>query len=397
MIDKRIEGILTMICELARGNFSMRIKHTQNNDDVDAVIVGLNMLAEEFAAREASRKDLQEVIETSSRLHEDLYEHAADIFICVDLSDFSIMKSNQALTDITGHERTELLNMTIYDIFGEDQREQTQHGIAQFAEHGYLKEYEMILPIVTGEHIDVSISATPIYNDHNHLIAMQMILHDISQHVMLDQQFENKLRSEVNKRTNALQLANRQLQQEIERCKLMEARLQEIAQHDILTGLPNRLQFETSLDREIARAKRHQHFFALLLIDLDYFKDVNDTYGHPFGDELLCHAGDRLKESLRSEDFVARLGGDEFIVILNEIESYQDASFVAQHLLDSLNQPYLIEDTQLHISASIGIAFYPEDGDNSTTLVKHADIAMYRAKDLGRNGYQTYHTPESYA
>lgn len=160
--------------------------------------------------------------------------------------------------------------------------------------------------------------------------------------------------------------------------------------HDRLTDLPNRLLFDYRLPLALETAKNHKHKLAVCFLDLDRFKIINDTLGHAIGDKLLQTASERLTKCLRENDTIARWGGDEFILLLPQINSKQDAAKVATRLLEVLQPAFDIEGHQLYISCSIGIAVYPNDGKNPETLLKNADVALYRAKEQGRNNYQLY-------
>jgi diguanylate cyclase (GGDEF)-like protein/PAS domain S-box-containing protein len=162
------------------------------------------------------------------------------------------------------------------------------------------------------------------------------------------------------------------------------------AQHDMLTGLPNRALFNDRLEVSIAHAKRNHHLLAVLFLDLDRFKWVNDTLGHIYGDELLKNVASRLRNCLREVDTLARIGGDEFTVILPEVSSRDDVSMVSQKVLTTLEQPFILNNREITISASIGIALFPEHGDSIDALTKSADIAMYHVKWKGKNGYMHY-------
>ncbi|MEW6563291.1 MAG: EAL domain-containing protein [Pseudomonadota bacterium] len=172
--------------------------------------------------------------------------------------------------------------------------------------------------------------------------------------------------------------------------KHIEEKMKHQASYDGLTGLPNRRMFGDRLREEIAKAQRTGGKVALLFIDLDRFKNVNDTLGHDFGDRLLTDAAQRIRHGVRESDTVARLGGDEFVVIAPGIEQAATLGRLAQHLIDVLCAPFALEQHTAYISASIGIASYPADTDSSETLITHADQAMYAAKERGRNGYHFY-------
>ena len=176
--------------------------------------------------------------------------------------------------------------------------------------------------------------------------------------------------------------------------KRMEQQLKDMATHDALTGLPNRRLFTDRLNVALAQAQRNHRPLAVLMLDLDKFKDVNDTLGHNVGDQLLKAVGKRLVDCLRSSDTVARLGGDEFILLLPEITSVEDGPVVAQKILDVFAKPFVLDADELNITTSIGIAAYPRDAEDADTLIKNADMAMYAAKHQGRNSYQLWPTEQ---
>lgn len=166
-----------------------------------------------------------------------------------------------------------------------------------------------------------------------------------------------------------------------------ESRLRYIAQHDKLTGLASRELFSDRLEQAMAMARRHHSSFAVLYLDLDEFKPINDQYGHDAGDALLQNVADRLHHCVREVDTVARIGGDEFAIILVEIETAADAELVAEKMIQVFNTKFRINGCDCRISASIGIAVYPSDSEHAEDLVRCADKAMYRAKLAGKNSY----------
>ncbi len=162
------------------------------------------------------------------------------------------------------------------------------------------------------------------------------------------------------------------------------------AHHDTLTGLPNRILFNDRLEHGIEQAKRHKKKLALFFIDLDHFKQINDSLGHQVGDRVLVAVTERLKAKIRKEDTLARLGGDEFTIIMENLKKIQNASLLAQKIQEVLTQPLHIEGHTLYISCSIGISLYPQDDTDANHLIKYADAAMYKAKEEGRNNFQFY-------
>ena len=162
-----------------------------------------------------------------------------------------------------------------------------------------------------------------------------------------------------------------------------------LATHDKLTGLPNRMLFADLARRHLARAQRLHGGFALMFIDLDRFKPINDNFGHKAGDQLLVDVASRLRDCVRQTDVVSRFGGDEFVALVGDLRNNQDVSAIAEKLIDVLSRPYagIVPDTELRVTPSIGIAFYPDDAEDIDTLLRQADMAMYRAKERGRATY----------
>jgi diguanylate cyclase (GGDEF)-like protein/PAS domain S-box-containing protein len=172
--------------------------------------------------------------------------------------------------------------------------------------------------------------------------------------------------------------------------KESEARLDQLAHHDPLTGLPNRLLLNARAEHALARARRNEKQMAVLFLDLDHFKYINDTLGHPAGDLLLQHVAERLKKCVRDEDTISRLGGDEFTVVLEDLDDAGAASLVARKILAALSEKTTLFGREVFVTCSIGISLYPGDGEDIVTLFKNADSALYRAKDQGRDTYQFY-------
>lgn len=169
-----------------------------------------------------------------------------------------------------------------------------------------------------------------------------------------------------------------------------QRRIQHLAYHDALTGLPNRMLFMDRIDQAISRAQREEGQFALLFIDIDHFKVINDSMGHDAGDQLLNLISMRLRDILRKSDTVARLGGDEFTVIIEYLQHSDDVIQITKNILSALDLPAEVNGKEVYVGGSIGIAMYPQDGENFGVLLKNADTAMYKAKELGRNTFQFY-------
>jgi diguanylate cyclase (GGDEF)-like protein len=172
--------------------------------------------------------------------------------------------------------------------------------------------------------------------------------------------------------------------------KMIEQKIEYMAHHDALTGLPNRVLAHDRMERAIAYAREHNTMSALLFIDLDGFKAINDTLGHSIGDRVLQSVSQRLRECLRERDTLSRQGGDEFLLILSALTTLIDIKIIAEKLIEAFDQPFYVQNHPLSLSASIGISRYPDDGADFETLLQSADMAMYKAKESGKNTYRFY-------
>ena len=198
------------------------------------------------------------------------------------------------------------------------------------------------------------------------------------------------LERRVDERTAELASANHHLEAEIAERRIADERVVHMAHHDVLTGLPNRTLLTDRVEQAITRAERSDAKLAVLFLDLDRFKNVNDSLGHAIGDQLLRAVSTRLVSCLRAGDTAARLGGDEFIISLPDVNSGAEAALVAARILEELAKPFTVSGHQLPAAVSIGIALYPDDGDCAQTLLRNADTAMYHAKESGRANYQFF-------
>ncbi|MBI5753319.1 MAG: EAL domain-containing protein [Hydrogenophilales bacterium] len=216
--------------------------------------------------------------------------------------------------------------------------------------------------------------------------ALRATVHEAFHHHELQQQKAGLLRE--------IELANQQLTGlNLELARGLEAKAEELARlanYDAVTGLPNRVLFSDRLHQALAHGERNASLVGLMLLDLDRFKYVNDSLGHPVGDELLHIIGERLQQALRSGDTVARGGGDEFMFVLNDLRDPSGAADIAQKLLECLSGAYQLAGSEVFMTGSIGISIYPNDGPDAVTLVKNADAALFHAKSEGRNNYQSY-------
>jgi diguanylate cyclase (GGDEF)-like protein len=254
--------------------------------------------------------------------------------------------------------------------------------------------------VITAPLLRLSVIARRISTEKNYSLRVQdygsdeigTLIHDFNDMLeeiqLRDEQLRvhrQDLENRVTQRTLELELANRQLAESKEKAENVARHMEYHAHHDSLTGLPNRALLDDRLRVELSHARRDSSMLALLYLDLDRFKVINDSLGHVTGDQLLRVVSRRLHTCLRDGDTVARLGGDEFIVLLPRISSAADAGRIGNKIIESLNETCNCGGHELHITTSVGVSIYPHDGTDIETLIKHADISMYRAKEIGRN------------
>jgi diguanylate cyclase (GGDEF)-like protein/PAS domain S-box-containing protein len=274
--------------------------------------------------------------------------------------------SNRTYDDWFGIPYERMQGRTVSEVFGDEAYGRMRPDIERC-----LSGANVQFELVTGEGSQrrtLQVSCVPQLDPKGEVLGIYMLANDVTQ---------------LKRAQEDLRYAAIQLQHDARR-------LEFLAHHDTLTGLPNRAMFSERAREAVAHARRHQKTAALLFVDLDNFKTVNDTLGHDVGDALLKIISSRLRASVRGDDFIARIGGDEFCVLLQDIADPREAASVAQKLVHELNKPYRIAEHQVSSGASIGIACVPQDGDDVATLLRLADLAMYRAKELGRNGYQFF-------
>ncbi|MCJ7664453.1 MAG: PAS domain S-box protein, partial [Desulfobacterales bacterium] len=300
------------------------------------------------------RKLAEATLKNSEERYRTLVESSTDAILMLDREKNAIT-CNQAFLDLTGYQKNEVEGQSIR-IVHPSEESFLAYGKATYPlveRVGSLRE-EWDLKRKDGTIFSAEIVASPIRAPDGTTMGYICIIRDITER------------------------------------KRAEEELEYMATHDSLTGLPNRTLFSDRLSMALTQARRSQKNLAVMLLDLDYFKDVNDTLGHSVGDQLLCAVGDRLKGLLRRGDTIARIGGDEFLLLLPEMLEIEYATTIAQKVLQAFREPFTCNEHQLHITTSIGIALFPDDGENADTLMKSADIAMYRAKNKGRDSFQRY-------
>lgn len=267
-------------------------------------------------------------------------------------SDLRFTYCSDGVYDVMGFTAQEMMGKTLFDFVVPDEKSYLTQLKENIIPHR--------LPIVSleswnvhrdGRKVALVISGTPILNDELQLLGYRGVFKDVTEQ------------------------------------KRAEERVKYLAYYDVLTGLPNRTLFMDRLQMELAHAKRDQTQLAVMFLDLDNFKYVNDTLGHAAGDQLLKNVADRLQKCLRSTDTIARLGGDEFTILATFRQGSNEPQIINEKILKVLSQPFCIKDSFFNISTSIGVAIFPCDGNDSEELVKNADMAMYKAKENGKNGY----------
>ena len=291
--------------------------------------------------------------EAQVRLHSAAMNAANDLIAIVDPNG-TIVSANEALKRQTGYSQEEVVGRHLALLWPQQLNGQYLDRIWAAVKAGHAWNGEMLCMARDNTSYTADVSITPLPSEHGRIKHLVAIARNISDK------------------------------------KAYEDQLDYQAHHDALTGLPNRLAFSDRLEEMVSdRRNRHDHC-AVLFIDLDRFKLVNDTMGHHAGDALLVDVASRLASCLREDDVLARMGGDEFTVLLRHIQSPEQAGAVAYRMLEHVSQPFVICDNRLVIGASIGISLYPENARNVVGLLKSADAAMYRAKELGRNNCQFY-------
>jgi diguanylate cyclase (GGDEF)-like protein/PAS domain S-box-containing protein len=295
--------------------------------------------------------------EQQLKLFAKVFENALEGISITD-ADGNIIAVNQAFTDITGYQASEVLNQNPRILRSE------RHGPEFYQDmwQSLLQKGSWVGEIwnrrANGEPFPEILSISSICDEKGKTTHYVAVFHDITE------------------------------------MKLKEEQIKHQAYHDALTGLPNRFLAIDRLSMSLANAKRKQSQVAVFYMDLDNFKHVNDSLGHPVGDLLLQQVGQRLISLVREEDTVARLGGDEFQIIGAHITAKDEAINLAKRLLQGFNSPFTIAPHELSVTLSIGIAIYPQDGEDADTLVKNADAALYRAKSAGKNNFALFTTGE---
>jgi diguanylate cyclase (GGDEF)-like protein/PAS domain S-box-containing protein len=314
------------------------------------------------------------------------------------LEDGRYVDVNPGFEGFTGYKRAEVMGRTALEIGVWPDPAERARFVEELKRAGTLKGFPARLRNRQGDVRNVELSASTVELRGEMLVVI--VVRDITErrHDEIELKlYRERLEHLVEERTVALRGANEQLLETNQRLEIAhnhllqtEKRIRYMAQHDVLTGLPNRALLQDRVTQAITQAYRDSKLMALLFIDLDNFKQINDSLGHLVGDDLLRLVAARLTQCVRRTDTVARLGGDEFVICLPGMDSGTDAALLAQKVLDSLEAPFIIDEQELHASASIGISIFPADGIDAESLMQAADTSMYHAKELGRANYQFF-------
>lgn len=283
-----------------------------------------------------------------ARQYEAIVESSEDAIISKDLSG-RVTSWNRSAERIFGYSAAEMIGQPMTLLMPAERLDEEGRILERICRGEKVEHFETVRLTKDRRQISISVTLSPITDEQGRVIGASKIARDITERVHLTQRIWSQ------------------------------------ANHDELTRLPNRRLFSERLEGELARASRSGRLIGLMFIDLDRFKAVNDSLGHDAGDDLLIEAARRIGESVRAGDMVARLGGDEFTVLLTDLESTVEIDPIAARLIERIQDPFAIRSEQAQISASIGIAVYPDDGQTAETLLRHADQAMYEAKRDGRN------------
>lgn len=293
--------------------------------------------------------------------------------------DWKIIVWNKWLENFTGLESKEATGKNLKEVspqfskkFYENILQQVFfHGQSRFCSSSFHKAFFLPKEVIDEELIKQNVLIEPIYQDDRTYALIQLT--DMTH---------------THERVYKLKNLIKELEVEVKEVKTNAKLNKHLALHDSLTGLPNRLYFNDRLAWAIQYAKRNKEKLAIMFIDLDGFKSINDTFGHETGDMVLIEVATRLKSCIRSVDTLARIGGDEFTVVLNQLKDEKNASIVARKFIEKLREPVVVNNCTINLSISIGISTYPNDGEEPLCLINKADMAMYEIKLNGKNGYK---------
>ena len=298
------------------------------------------------------RKRIEREKASSELRYRRLFETAQDGILILNAETGQIADVNPFLIDMLGYSKNEFLGKRLWEIGAFIDARKSREAYKELQKNDYIRYEDLPLETKNGQRMEVEfVSNVYLVNDER---VIQCNIRDISER------------------------------------KRLERNLAFAATHDFLTGLPNRTLFTDHFMLGLAGAKRYHKKLAIMVLDVDHFKHINDTLGHSCGDQLLKEFGKRLSSVVRETDTVSRMGGDEFAILLTEVTETENVAYTAKKILENAREPFILDSHEVKITASIGISIYPDDGEDIETLIKYADTAMYQAKEDGRNNYLRY-------
>jgi len=348
---RRIERLMGATRRLAAGDLTSRTGELSGPTELNQLAQVFDDMAATLQKRQAESERAQQALRDSEARYRLIVETAEEGIFIID-PDGDTVFANAMMAGMLGYSVDEMRGRSIFDFMDEEMRSLARHSLQR--RQDVREQHDVRFKRKDGGELWTIIAANPIFEGDGRYLGTLAMVTDITER------------------------------------KRAEDHLLYLAHHDSLTGLPNRTLFNDRLQQSLIDAGRRERVVAVLFMDLDRFKTINDTLGHEVGDVMLRAVSGRLKDCIRTGDTVARLGGDEFIVLLPDVGHVDDVGRIAQKILDVFSQPFSVDGRELFVSTSIGITLYPFDGSNVDGLVKNADVAMYRAKEQGRNSYQFY-------
>ncbi len=344
---RKRQPLVSHDCRIVRPDGSIRTIHGQgevflDNDGKVMSVIGTAHDVTEHRQLDEERARLAQIVESSN-----------DAIFSVSLNDI-ITSWNSGAEKIFGYTAKEIIGRPVFTIMPPERYGERPHILRAILQGEELRHFETTRLRKDGGQIYVSLTTSPILGADGKILGNSVIARDVTER------------------------------------RQMEKIIQHQAHHDTLTDLPNRQLFMDFLERELAQARRNDTRLALLFLDLNGFKQINDTLGHSSGDLLLQEVAHRLRACIRESDTVARLGGDEFTVLMPDLSHSDDVGIVLQKILGVFEKPFMLDNVAVDTSTSIGVCMFPDDGGHSEELIKKADIAMYDAKGSGKNAYQFY-------
>lgn len=354
-VTGRLSQLLNWSRNISRGDYAAPLIPAAG-DEVGQLTRAMQEMAHSIAdahRKLENAKHSAESIAEALQIYANAFENSGEAILITD-KDNRIINANRAFTLQTGYELEEVVGKNPRILSGGRTSEETYHEMWLTLQRESFWQGELWDRKKSGEIYPKWIAISAIHNEAGEVIFHIASFSDISDR------------------------------------KAAEARIEHLAHYDMLTGLLNRFSLESRMEQALLVAKRDKQQLAVLFIDLDRFKYINDSMGHHVGDQLLIEVANRLKGCIRESDIVARIGGDEFVIVLTGIKNMIYVPALARHLIERVSQPYTVNDNVFESSPSIGISIYPDDGDNIDTLLKNSDIAMYHAKEQGRKNFQFF-------